>query len=68
MDMNEWIRLAAGRFTATDATQEDTPKSLPKAHAGAGANSPGVGVPKVSMTDVIRAAHNGGRKTWTTYK
>lgn len=71
LSMNDWIRMAAGRLTVTDATQGETQQPaprLPDANAGAGARSAGVGVARVSMSDVIRAARYGGRNTWTTYK
>lgn len=71
VDMNTWIRMAAGRLTVTDATQGETQQPaprLPDANAGAGSKQPGVGVAQVSMSDVIRAARYGGRNTWTTYK
>ena len=71
LSMNDWIRLAAGRLTVTDATQGEAQQQaprLPDANAGAGSKQPGVGTAKVSMSDVIRAARYGGRKTWTTYK
>ena len=69
VDMNTWIRMAAGRLTVTDATQGEAQPAPRRAdaNAGAGAHSAGPYVAP-SMNDVIRAARHGGGKTWTTYK
>ena len=65
LDMNDWIRLSAGRLSLpaeTEEAQQETPKKIPPAHAGAGLAG---GMPYVrpSMNEFIRSARRGN--TWT---
>lgn len=68
--MDAFIRAAAGYGPAADAQPEGgqaPPAKMPNANAGAGANSPGVGVTRVDMNQMIREARFGGRRSWTTH-